>query len=450
MELQHSLRLQLLAPPLQEKCLRSSPSVFGIVPQWRNKLRSSTLSSLKLNNFGPSVPKFWRSQLMVCTFLHFYSYCLNVTIAVNLYYMFIFFKIPVYDNGLLKQVHGLRQKGSKASKLEELLKFGNGEEDEGDESESDSDGGPKRDDYFHMDEDERREWRRKIRDVIKMSPDVEEEVDPVERRQKMQKLLADYPLVVDEEDPDWPEDADGRGFNLDQFFNKISIKNVKKDDDENDDDNELVWQDDDYIRPVKDLTTAEWEETVYKDISPLIVLVHNRYKRPKENEMVRDELEKAIHIIWNCRLPSPRCVAIDAVVEVDLVSALKVSVFPELIFTKAGKILYREKVNRTADELSKMMAFFYYGAAKPPCLSGIENSQELIPTVQQRALAVQSVTKMAPVLLVVFYQVRRWGSFCSLQHFNRCIARSFGPYASAAPLFSINTANTCNCKQLQG
>uniref|UniRef100_A0A0V0I7X8 Putative ovule protein n=1 Tax=Solanum chacoense TaxID=4108 RepID=A0A0V0I7X8_SOLCH len=342
MELQHSLRLQLLAPPLQEKCLGSFPSVFGIVPQRRNKLRSSTLSSLKLNNFGPSVPKFWRSQLMV---------------------------------------HGLRQKGSKVSKLEELLKFGNGEEDDGDESESDSDGGHKRDDYFHMDEDERREWRRKIRDVIKMSPDVEEEVDPVERRQKMQKLLADYPLVVDEEDPDWPEDADGRGFNLDQFFNKVSIKNVKKDDDENDDDNELVWQDDDYIRPVKDLTTAEWEETVYKDISPLIVLVHNRYKRPKENEMVRDELEKAIHIIWNCRLPSPRCVAIDAVVEVDLVSALKVSVFPELIFTKAGKILYREKVSRTADELSKMMAFFYYGAAKPPCLSGIENSQELIPTV---------------------------------------------------------------------
>ncbi|CAN4081171.1 unnamed protein product [Withania somnifera] len=343
MELQHSLRLQLLAPPLEEKCLRSFSSVFGIVPQRRNKVRSSIASSLKLNNFGPLAPKFWRSQLLV---------------------------------------HGLRQKGTKASKLEELLKFGNGEEDEGDESESDSDGGHKRDDYFHMDEDERREWRRKIRDVIKMSPDVEEEVDPVERSRKMQKLLADYPLVVEEDDPDWPEDADGRGFNLDQFFNKVTVKNVKKDDDENDDsDNELVWQDDDYIRPVKDLTTAEWEETVFKDISPLILLVHNRYKRPKENEMVRGELEKAIHIIWNCRLPSPRCVAIDAVVEVDLVSSLKVSVFPELIFTKAGKILYREKVSRTADALSKMMAFFYYGAAKPPCLSGIENSEELIPTI---------------------------------------------------------------------
>lgn len=40
-----------------------------------------------------------------------------------------------------------------------------------------------------------------------------------------------------------------------------------------------------------------------------------------------------------------QCVAIDAVVETDLVSALKVSVFPEIIFTKAGKILYREKGN---------------------------------------------------------------------------------------------------------
>jgi uncharacterized membrane protein YobD (UPF0266 family) len=42
---------------------------------------------------------------------------------------------------------------------------------------------------------------------------------------------------------------------------------------------------------------------------------------------------------------SIQCVAVDAVVEVELVSALQVSVFPEIIFTKAGKILYREKGN---------------------------------------------------------------------------------------------------------
>ncbi|CAL5359448.1 unnamed protein product [Camellia sinensis] len=98
--------------------------------------------------------------------------------------------------------------------------------------------------------------------------------------------------------------------------------------------------------------------------------------RPLENERMRDELEKAVNIIWNCQLPSPR-----VIVELDLVSALQVSVFPELIFTKAGKILYREKAIRTADELLKIMAFFYYGASKPHSLNTIGKSEEPIPTI---------------------------------------------------------------------
>lgn len=40
-----------------------------------------------------------------------------------------------------------------------------------------------------------------------------------------------------------------------------------------------------------------------------------------------------------------KCVAVDAIKEPELVSALQVSNFPEIIFTKAGKILYREKGN---------------------------------------------------------------------------------------------------------
>lgn len=43
-----------------------------------------------------------------------------------------------------------------------------------------------------------------------------------------------------------------------------------------------------------------------------------------------------LYIIW-------KCVALDAVVETELVAALKVSAFPEVIFTKAGKILFRDK-----------------------------------------------------------------------------------------------------------
>ncbi|GMH28608.1 hypothetical protein Nepgr_030451 [Nepenthes gracilis] len=269
--------------------------------------------------------------------------------------------------------------GFRAARIAGGLQFDDGKI-EGDKESREND-----DEDGVMDEEERREWRKKIREVIDRSPEVVEEVDPEERRIKMQKLLAEYPLVVEEDDPEWPEDADGWGFNLGQFFNKITIKNVRKDDDDNyDSDKELVWQDDNYIRPIKDITTAEWEETVLKDISPLIVLVHNRYRRPKENERCWNELEKAVNIIWNCRLPSPRCVAIDAVVEHDLVSALQVSVFPELIFTKAGKILYREKALRTADQLSKIMAFFYYGAAKPSFFNIAQNAEEAIPLAPVR------------------------------------------------------------------
>lgn len=118
--------------------------------------------------------------------------------------------------------------------------------------------------------------------MMDMKPNVQEESDPEEKKKKMEKLMKDYPLVVDEEDPNWPEDADGWGFSLGQFFNKITIKDNKKakdDDDDDDDGNKVVWQDDDYIRPIKDIKSSEWEETVFKDISPLIILVHNRYRR---------------------------------------------------------------------------------------------------------------------------------------------------------------------------
>nr|GEY90514.1 thioredoxin-like fold domain-containing protein MRL7L, chloroplastic [Tanacetum cinerariifolium] len=134
------------------------------------------------------------------------------------------------------------------------------------------------DDDFEMDEDERKEFREKIRQMVEMNPEVEEEVDPEEKRKKMQKLLADYPLVVDEEDPNWPEDADGWGFNFSQFFDKMSIKNVKKDEDDDgyDSEKEVNWED---IRAIKDITSAEWEDIVFSDLSPLVVLVHNRYRR---------------------------------------------------------------------------------------------------------------------------------------------------------------------------
>lgn len=286
----------------------------------------------------------------------------------------------------------LQVNDSKLTRVQSLKSDGSGWKRRGKESYSDSDDSddedeaPKQNDPYVMTLEERQEWRRKIRQVMDKKPQVQEVVDTEEKKKKMQKLINDYQLVVEEEDPNWPQDADGWGFSLGQFFDKITIQNKKKEDnddaedDDVDDDKPIVWQDDNYIRPIKDMKAAEWEETVFKDISPLIILVHNRYRRPKDNEKIREELEKAVHIIWNCRLPSPRCVALDAVVETELVAALKVSVFPEVIFTKAGKILYRDKAIRSADEWSKIMAFFYYRGAKPSCLTNIPDFQENIPS----------------------------------------------------------------------
>ncbi|OUZ99306.1 hypothetical protein BVC80_717g26 [Macleaya cordata] len=345
MALQTTMKFHcLLSAPNEESSFTASSTSATLVPLPRDKQR---------------------------TFMNFSSEfkCFDLTLSKSII-------SPMLDNG--RRRAGLRA----SNKMVEEVDFGDEKKGvEGKINDDDGEDGPSL-----MDDEERREWRRKIREVIDNNPHVEEEEDPTEKTKKMRKLLADYPLVVEEEDPDWPEDADGWGFNLGQFFDKITIKNVKKDDDENyDSDKEIVWQDDNYIRPIKEITSKEWEETVFKDISPLVVFVHNRYKRPKENEKVREELEKVAHIFWNSGLPSPRCVAVDAVVELDLVSALKVSVFPEVIFTKAGKILYREKEERTADELSKIMAFFYYGAVKPPCLGthivGDHGQLELIPSV---------------------------------------------------------------------
>ncbi|KAJ0972188.1 hypothetical protein J5N97_020147 [Dioscorea zingiberensis] len=276
----------------------------------------------------------------------------------------------------------------RASKALDLV-LGNKRDDDDDDDDDDNgnSGGSEDNGPFLMSDEERAEMRRKIREVLDAHPEVEEETDPEKIRIKAQKLARDYSLVVDEEDPDWPEDAEGRGFKLDQFFDKITIKNVKKHDNEDDEEEydsekEIVWKDDNYIQAVRDITSSDWEDTVFKDFNPLVILVHHRYRRPKDNEKARIELEKAVELFWNTGLPSPRCVAVDAVVEDELSCALGVSKFPQIIFTKAGKILHRDKVVRSAEDWSKMMAFFYYKAVRPACLEkSAGQSRENIPSL---------------------------------------------------------------------
>lgn len=78
----------------------------------------------------------------------------------------------------------------------------------------------------------------------------------------------------------------------------------------------------------------------------------------KPSTCIRKPSIRATIQISNHAISCKQCVAVDAVVEDDLASALEVRVFPELIFTKAGKILYREK---------GMVNFFFFWVNQKVC-----------------------------------------------------------------------------------
>jgi len=88
------------------------------------------------------------------------------------------------------------------------------------------------------------------------------------------------PLWVDEEDPTWPaeEPEDGWGFRTSQFFDKVSIKNDKSDD-EDDEELKINWENeaDDWM--IQEITSNDWELTIFANPSPLVVYLFARYGR---------------------------------------------------------------------------------------------------------------------------------------------------------------------------
>ncbi|KAK6286493.1 hypothetical protein POUND7_012672 [Theobroma cacao] len=168
-------------------------------------------------------------------------------------------------------------------------------------------------------------------------------------------------MVVEEDDPDWPLDADvGWGIRASEYFEQHPIKNVVGEDGV-----EIDWEGEIDDSWVKEINCLEWESFAFHP-SPLIVLVFERYNRATNNWKTLKELEKAIQVYWNAkdRLP-PRAVKLDINIERDLAYALKVRECPQILFLRGNRIVYREKEFRMADELVQMIAYFYYNAKKP-------------------------------------------------------------------------------------
>ncbi|KDP26497.1 hypothetical protein JCGZ_17655 [Jatropha curcas] len=171
-------------------------------------------------------------------------------------------------------------------------------------------------------------------------------------------------MVVKEEDPNWPLDADvGWGIRASEYFEKHPIKNVV-----GEDGLKIDWEGETDDTWVKEINCLEWESFAFHP-SPLIVLVFERYNRATVNWNTLKELEKAAKVYWSAkdRLP-PRTVKIDINIERDLAYALKVKECPQLLFLRGNRIIYREREFRTADELVQMIAHFYYNAKKPSCV----------------------------------------------------------------------------------
>lgn len=172
--------------------------------------------------------------------------------------------------------------------------------------------------------------------------------------------------VVEEEDEEWVDDEDVEDrwkVRASDFFKEPLISNVV-----GEDGTLIDWEGEADNCIIQEICNMEWDDMAFHP-TPLVVLVFERYTRICDNWKALKELEKAFQVYWEShnKLP-PRTAKIDAKIEKDLASALRVKDTPEILFIRGGKLLYRETEVRTANELVQMIAHFYYNAKRPTWL----------------------------------------------------------------------------------
>lgn len=181
-------------------------------------------------------------------------------------------------------------------------------------------------------------------------------------------------VVVEEEDEEWVDDEDVEDrwkVRASDFFKEPLITNVV-----GEDGTLIDWEGEADNCIIQEICNMEWDDMAFHP-TPLVVLVFDRYTRICDNWKALKELEKAFQVYWEShnKLP-PRTVKIDAKIERDLASALRVKGTPEILFIRGGKLLYRETEVRTANELVQMIAHFYYNAKRPTWLRDLTHTSD--------------------------------------------------------------------------
>jgi len=191
------------------------------------------------------------------------------------------------------------------------------------------------------------------------------------------------PLWVEEDDPTWPaEGEDGWGFRTSQFFEDMEIRPDKQKSNDEGDDDELAlnWETEADNWVIKEITTNDWEATVFADPSPLVVYLFARYgpRGPDAWNMLK-ELEKAVETIWESRKAPLRAVKLDVGLEIDLASALEIHIdeCPALLLIKNGKGFQRLEGFKSSEEPMQIMAHYFYNAAQPSCLDQIPTTKNV-------------------------------------------------------------------------
>ncbi|CAK9236428.1 unnamed protein product [Sphagnum troendelagicum] len=170
----------------------------------------------------------------------------------------------------------------------------------------------------------------------------------------------------------------------------IKIDDSKKGegDDDDDDDGQPLWvEEDDPTWPaeahnwvIKEITTNDWEATVFADPSPLVVYLFARYgPRGPDGWNMLNELEKAVETIWESWKAPLRVVKLDMGLKIDLASALEIHIdeCPALLLIKNGKGFQRLEGFKSSEELMQIMAHYFYNAAQPSCLDQIPTTKNV-------------------------------------------------------------------------
>lgn len=236
------------------------------------------------------------------------------------------------------------------------------------------------------------DWERRNKPPVEDSEGDTPVVNPTETRQQIQDMINadlarrypsddedsgdEMPLYVDEDDPYWLEEPDeGWGFKVSDIFKEgFGVKNRKnydKDSDDNDvsDIPEMDWDYEPERFSAVDVDSLNWTSAVFGDPRPLVALIYDRYgKTGRECYHLLRELEDAANRMWETKRMPPRLAKINASFEEDLVGAIGIKEIPTLLFVKGGKLIHYQSGYLTADDLLRIISYFYHGAARPKCL----------------------------------------------------------------------------------